>query len=145
MYLDTTLLAKLYVKEDGSERAQKFVASAYQRPVCSIHGKMEILATFHRKWREGLISQAELNAVHLQFELDDSRDRIEWLPLTNSIIERVQAVFMKLPATIFLRTGDAIHLATAAEVGLKEIYSNDRHLLVAAPVLKLKGINPLVK
>jgi predicted nucleic acid-binding protein len=57
----------------------------------------------------------------------------------------VSQTFQALPLNIFLRTGDAIHLATAAEAGFKEIYSNDRHLLAAASLFKLKGINPLAK
>jgi len=70
---------------------------------------------------------------------------LEWLPLTSSIVESVHAAYLKLPSAIFLRTGDAIHLATASEAGFKEIYSNDRHLLAAATLFKLKGINPLAK
>jgi predicted nucleic acid-binding protein len=57
----------------------------------------------------------------------------------------VEDAFQKLPPTIFLRAGDAIHLATASEAGFKEIYSNDRHLLAAATLFKLKGINPLAR
>jgi predicted nucleic acid-binding protein len=67
------------------------------------------------------------------------------LGFTPAIIARVEEGFRKLPANVFLRAGDAIHLATAAENGFKEIYSNDKHLLAAARVFKLKGINPLAK
>jgi predicted nucleic acid-binding protein len=145
MYLDTTLLAKLYVKEPDSELARKFVEGTYQRPVCSILGKMEIRATFHRKLREGQITAEYLKAIHFQFETDVFNERIEWIQMTNTIIDDVQQAFLHLPANLFLRTGDAIHLATAAEAGFKEIYSNDRHLLAAASIFKLKGINPLAK
>lgn len=47
-----------------------------------------------------------------------------------------QAIF----AATYLRA-DAIHLATAVEYGFAEIHSNDRHLLAAAPLFGLHGVN----
>jgi len=40
---------------------------------------------------------------------------------------------------MYLRAGDAIHLAAAQNAGLSEIWSNDKRLLRAAPAFGLTG------
>jgi uncharacterized protein len=145
MYLDTAILAKQYIKEPGSDTVRAFLTRADSEISCSELTRMELAATLHRKLREGQITKAQLSGLRTQFELDVSGGRILWLPLTQGLIERVEGIFYTLPPDVFLRAGDAIHLATAADAGFKEIYSNDRHLLAAASLFKLKGINPLAK
>jgi hypothetical protein len=49
--------------------------------------------------------------------------------------------FESLPKKTFLRASDAIHLGCAAENHLAAVYSNDRHLLTAAPHFGLEGID----
>jgi len=106
---------------------------------------METEAAFHRKFREGFLDEKVHTEVHNQFFDDIGLGLIDLLPLTPSVVDRVSDAFLHLPASVALRAGDAIHLATAAEAAFKEIYSNDRHLLAAAPLFKLKGMNPLAK
>ncbi len=144
IYFDATFFVRLYVDEPGFEKIRGLV----QQVVAirsSILGKMETEAALHRQLREGRFNARLFHEANAQFVQDCADQFIEWLPMTPSIIERVRSTFAHLPATVFLRTGDAIHLATASEAGFKEIYSNDRHLLAAASIFKLKGINPLAK
>jgi len=65
--------------------------------------------------------------------------RIEVDGLSN---KRGQAT-AKLPQSVHLRTGDAVHLACAQQNGFEAVYSNDRHLLAAAPHFDLRGVNLL--
>jgi predicted nucleic acid-binding protein len=145
MYLDTSILAKQYVREPGADDVREFLARIDQEASCSEFTRMEIAATFHRKLPEGEITQAQFDFLKVQFADDVSKGRIRWLPLNETIIDRVESLFLALPANIFLRTGDAIHLVTAADAGFKEIYSSDRHLLAAASLFELKGVNPLAE
>ena len=137
-YFDTAYLLKCYVKEDGWEAVRAF-ASRRQRIACSIHGRMELLAALHRKLREGELTRSELSVVLRQLDVDESEKLWEWIPLSPAIIEAVVDTFRDLPREVFLRTGDAVHLLSARAHGLTEIYSNDRHLLRAAPHLGLTG------
>ncbi|MGH7997801.1 MAG: hypothetical protein ACREFX_15765, partial [Opitutaceae bacterium] len=58
--------------------------------------------------------------------------------------DRVAQVYGKLPESVFLRAGDAWHLATAVQQRLTAIYSNDSTLLAAAPHFQLEGRNVLL-
>ena len=144
IYFDATFLVRLYFDDPGFGKVRALVGNA-DTVSSSILGKMETEAALHRKFRERALTHYALTEINQQL-LDNSADYLhQWLSLTPAVMNRVHAAFLGLPANVFLRTGDAIHLATAAEAGFKEIYSNDRHLLAAAPLFKLKAINPLAK
>ena len=90
---------------------------------------------------EGVATPADYQRLIAQFQSDCASGTIILLPLTEAILDRVEQVFTTAPATLFLRAADALHLATAAEHGFTEIYSNDKHLLAAAPLFGLLGLN----
>lgn len=143
IYFDATFFVRLYVEEPGFARIRALVAK--EDSLCSsILAKMETEAALHRQLRESKLSAHTFDLAHRQFAIDQQNQSIEWIPLKPAVIDLVHSTFLRLPSNIFLRTGDAIHLATAAEAGFKAIYSNDKHLLAAAALFKLKGINPLL-
>lgn len=79
--------------------------------------------------------------IHLQFRDDQENGLLAFLPFTDPVMIRLESVIARAPANTFLRAADALHLACAAEHGFTEIYSNDRHLLAAAPLFGLRGID----
>ena len=87
------------------------------------------------------MASGALQAVLTQFACDGRGGLFHWLPLTDDVQQRLEQVFRKAPPTVFLRAADALHLACAAEHGFKTIYSHDRHLLAAAPLFGLRGVN----
>jgi predicted nucleic acid-binding protein len=61
------------------------------------------------------------------------------LPISERFLFRVESLISALPRSLYLRAGDAIHLAAAQGGGFAEIWSNDKRLLAAAPAFGLVG------
>ena len=139
IYCDTNYLVRLYLAEPGSAEVRELCAA--HRVSSAIHAQAEVPAAIHRAFREGRLTPAVFAAVLDQFLTDQACDAIEWLPLSPSLFAGMAVRFSKLPPSTFLRAADALHLACAAEHGYREVYSNDRHFLAAAPLFGLKGIN----
>ena len=137
-YFDTAYILKCYVKEDGWERVREF-ASVHERIVCSVYGRLELHAALHRKLREGELNAGQHTIVLRQLSVDESVRLWEWIPLSVAIMGAIADTFASLPRRAFLRTGDAIHLLSARERGCTAVYSNDRHLLAAAPHMGIAG------
>lgn len=139
IFFDTTYLVRLYLDENGSETIRSLAGSV---PIAaSWHAQAELLCTFHRAYREGRLEKKAYQAQRIQFASDQSAAVFRWLPVTDSTLNLLDSTLAGASARIFLRAADALHLACAAEHGFKEVYSNDRHFLSAAPLFGLTGIN----
>lgn len=93
--------------------------------VCSLHGRAELIAAAHRKVRESSATAAHVDALLAQVAADQAAGALDWLPITAAHLDRVTEVFRRAPSTVYLRAAEALHLASAAEAGFTEIYSND--------------------
>lgn len=140
IYFDTACLAKCYLNEHGSGEVRN-LASKAGRVACCAFGRLELAATIHRNVREGKITKRQNRVILDQIDLDESNHLWTWLPLSPELLAEATGQFRSMKPAVFLRAADAVHLACAALHGFKEIYSNDRHLLAAAPAFKLKGRN----
>ena len=139
IYFDTSYLARLYLEDHGWQKVRQFAAA--NAIACSLHGRAEVIAAFHRRLRENILNAVEFRQVLEQFETDCSEGAYHWLPLSLAIAARLSKAYETLPKTAFIRAADALHLACAAENGFKEIYSNDKRLLAAANHFDVKGVN----
>ena len=139
-YFDTAFVLKCYIPEAGSEEVRAAAASTEQL-VTSELARAEFAAAMHRKRRDRVLSKRDADAVLEQFD-SDCRARVwEFIPVSGAVLDRVSEAFSQLPTVVALRSADALHCATAAEIGLTEIYSNDRHLLAGASHFGLTGID----
>ena len=137
-YFDTSYLVRLYLRDNGFEEVRELAGSVI---ASAWHTQAEFVAAFHRAFREGRFQSGAYQSALEQF-ITDSKDGIfRWLPLTDSIQQRLEQFFWTAANTHFLRAADALHLACAVEHGFAEVYSNDRHFLAAAPLFGLRGVN----
>jgi hypothetical protein len=139
-YFDSAFIAKFYLDEPGSE-AVRSLAESLGEIRCVAIGRIEVAGVFHRKWRENAFSNLAFRETSDQFADDCAAGLWQWLPLTVALADAAASAIRRLPKSVFLRSADALHLTCAREHGLREIYSNDRHVLAAARHFKLKGID----
>ena len=140
LYFDTSYLVRFYVEDRGFEEIR---AAADQTSVIvsAWHAQAEVISAFHRICRDRRISRPAFLALLDQFAGDCEEGIFEFKPLSAPVQRRLETTYRKAPPSTFLRAADALHLACAAENGFGEVYSNDRHLLAAAPHFDLKGID----
>ena len=141
VYFDSALIAKFYVNEPGRDAVRR-VARTAGRVVTSGIAVAEVAAAFHRKVREGAVDQTTFRALQGQFTHDLERELWKLVGPTDALLQDVQALFLGLDRSVFLRSLDALHLVTARAEHFDRIHSNDKHLLRACASVGLRGIDP---
>jgi predicted nucleic acid-binding protein len=140
LYFDTSYMVRLYLEDNGFEAVRKLAAAA-STLVSAWHGQAETIAALHRAYREGRFTAERYLFALNQFKEEQHSSHFFWCELTDKVKARLEKAFQSAPSSTFLRSADALHLACAAEYGFKEVYSNDRHFLAAAPCFGLQGLN----
>lgn len=138
MYFDTAYIAKFYLNEPDSAAVRAIIKKAPTLR-CSAWALVELQCVFHRNMREGHITEAHANELATVFSEHVTMGLWRLIPVTEALLRRTGALVAAAPATVFLRSGDALHLVSALEAGEHEVWSNDRHLLAAAPHFGLAG------
>jgi predicted nucleic acid-binding protein len=140
IYFDSSYLFRLYLRGAQTEPIEDFLKSG-ESIASALHGKTELYSAFHRGFRENVYPLDQIEKMIEQVNSDTQQEYLHWLPITEQTISYTQSVYSTAPSTCFLRGADALHLACARENGFKTVYSNDKHLLAAAPLFGLKGKN----
>ena len=140
IYLDTCYIVKCYLVESGTAEVRELLADSGDAVSCA-HARIEFVAAVHRQFRESQITNTELNAIIEVFERDCSNGIWKWLDLDEAVANRATNAIRSVPNNVFIRAGDALHLACAAANGFTDVFSNDRHLLKAAAFFGVRGTN----
>jgi len=136
--LDAAYVAKFYLNEADSgavRAAMRGVAPLVSSAWCLA----EAVCAFHRYTREGALTVAECGQLTDSFLEDVDTGFWNLIPVTDALLRQVSLIVSAAPPNLFLRAGDAVHLTTAQSLGEPEIWTNDRHLLAAAPHFGLAG------
>ena len=140
IYFDSAYIARCYLPEPGHAEVTA-LATRSSRITCAEIARIEVASVFHRKLREGSITAPVHRELCEQFAEDIAAGTWIFLPVTEALLTRAQTTYQTLPSSFFLRSADCLHLCAAVEAGFKDIYSNDRHLLAAAPHVGLRPVN----
>jgi predicted nucleic acid-binding protein len=138
VYFDTSYIAKFYFNEPESPRVRKLV-----RKADVLHSSLWALAEFHavihRRLREGSSSASDARDLASRFSEHIKEGLWILIPVNQALLRRTSSLLITAPRDLFLRTADAVHLVTAHDIGEREVWTNDRHMLAAASHFGLTG------
>ena len=140
LYFDSNYLFRLYSTEAGSEEVQR-LAGTTPRIATAWHGRAELASILLRKRRESALTDQAIQEIRYQIRDDRENGFVVFLDHSENTIARLEAALENAPNATFIRAADALHLACAAENGFSQVFSNDRHFLLAAPLFGLEGVN----
>lgn len=124
-FLDSSALAKRYIRERGSDKVRGALAQASEVAICLICPP-EILSALCRMRRHGSISAAHYEEAKSALYADIEDMAI--CALTVPIVHKAIALIERFP----LRTLDALHVACALDWQADLFVSSDRRQLAAA-------------
>jgi predicted nucleic acid-binding protein len=138
VYLDSAYIAKFYVNEPDADRVRALIRRA-DSLVSSAWCLTEVACVLHRHLLEGSLSPMQARALAEAFREHVDSGFWNLAPVSDRLLRRVSLLVGGLPRDVYIRAGDAAHLITALDLNEPEIWTNDRHLLAAAPHFGLKG------
>ena len=132
MYFDTAYIFKFYCNEPESSRVRALVTQAGGGIHSSSLAVVEFHSTLHRAMREKAYTRAEAEGIAQWFTSHIEAGLWRIIPVTDSLMRRTGTAVLAGPENLFLRAADAIHLATARELGETEVWTSDRHMKESA-------------
>lgn len=132
IYLDTSALLKLYIRENDSDQVQKLISSqSHPLPIWEIQ-ELEFVNALRLKvfWQEITLDQADSQIALLK---QRQKRGLYFFPDIDrlSLIERFHHLSKTTPI-LGCRTMDIMHVACALEIGASQFLSYDQRQLALA-------------
>ncbi|MCD8481421.1 MAG: type II toxin-antitoxin system VapC family toxin [Verrucomicrobia bacterium] len=140
LYLDSAYIAKCYLRERGTDEVLDLVEASSAR-FSSEWAMLEVVAVFHRHFREGKLSRTDFEKTVTLFRREAADGIWQWLPVDSSALVEATERYLQLAPGCFLRSADCMHLVTACRAGFSELYTNDKRLLDVCPYFGIRGMD----
>jgi len=131
IFCDTSALAKFYVQETESAAIRRRFDKEDEVCVSEL-ARVELVAVFHRRLREGKWSREVFDDAVQQFWQDDIGGYWTWYPVDALTLEAASKAYVTLSPSVFLRSADCIHLITAVRHNHSAVFTYDAHQTLAA-------------
>ena len=135
MYLDTSVLVKIYVREPDSSAVERTVSG--ERILCSELVYAEFWSALLAKERAGVLSADMRQRVWQLFEIHLLDDQIELIEVDGLVVRDAAEMMARVFPRVPLRTLDALHLATYAAIDAGPLFTKDQRMIDAARLLGL--------
>jgi predicted nucleic acid-binding protein len=133
MYLDTSNLVKLFVRDEQSEFYCKVTDG---QPVCSsVLAYTEVWSAFLFRERAGELTPEQRQRAWVAFDRNVMDDLIELLPMGPAIFKRANRMLEACHPKVALRSLDALHLASADQAQDWPLATHDKRMRDAAVML----------
>jgi uncharacterized protein len=133
-YWDSSALLKLYVQEPDSAQFRALALEASRVTTASLT-RHELRTVFRRREAESVLSIGEAAVLYVELNADIVAGDIMMQPETAEVERELgvvlEACFSQTPPT-FIRTNDALHLASARVAGESEFITADARQRAAA-------------
>ena len=139
VYVDTSVLAKRYVRSEASDAIDDFFDHAEHRFALSELCLVEMESVMARHARESRGGAQKLPLLRLRFDTDLRLGFFEIHPLTSAVI--LKARQLVADGGVPLATLDALHLSTAIDIAADAVATDDRQLMRATKAQGLSAIS----
>lgn len=131
VYLDTSALAKIYVREAGSDVLEAALLGRRDLLVSDL-AVTEMTSAIARRTREGDLDDADARRVYEALLRDLSAGVYLRVELTSDVHRAAERLLLGVGRSTPLRAGDALHLALAAVADARVLLTFDQRMRTAA-------------